>query len=296
MDKTRYEMGCEWWRHAQSWGLLAIIWGVAFPTTPGTAAESDRVAASSVAASAQVGDSASARSQAALIRLMASRSSAEGDDEPEGQIVRELWSSRIAAPDPSEDAETRLDIKRLIRQLESVKFQDANPIPTFTPPAPNQPSPEPPLSPIVREPATPIATTSRTAEQPTAPEMSSPDTQRVLETLRRSPERVPDPLEMAELLFLSGRPTEAVPFYDRAFQLTDPEDPSAAKDRAWILFQLGNCLKQTDIARAQNAYMKLISAYPNSPWTELAKAQGRLLTWYQNERPHDLMAREVPGS
>ena len=62
-------------------------------------------------------------------------------------------------------------------------------------------------------------------------------------------------------------------------------DPSYDADRAWILFQLGNCLRETDSAKAQEAYMKLVSEYPDSPWTELAKAHGRLLTWYQKSRP-----------
>ena len=106
----------------------------------------------------------------------------------------------------------------------------------------------------------------------------------------KDPNEVHDPLEMAELLFLSGRQTEATVFYEKALALTQPNDPATESDRAWILFQLGNCLRQTDMARARDMYMRLVSEYPGSPWTELAKAHGRLITWYQNARPEQLMA------
>jgi TolA-binding protein len=103
--------------------------------------------------------------------------------------------------------------------------------------------------------------------------------------LQQNPGQVREPLEMAELLFLSGRPTEAAPFYARALDQLNHTDPSYDADRAWVLFQWGNCLRETDTAKAQETYMKLVSEYPDSPWTELAKAHGRLLTWYEKSRP-----------
>jgi tetratricopeptide (TPR) repeat protein len=127
----------------------------------------------------------------------------------------------------------------------------------------------------------------------TAPTLAS-KTQKGLDDLRKNAGRVRDPLEVAELLFLSGRPTEAAPFYEEALRRTSAGDAASAADRAWILFQLGNSLREADAAKAQDAYMKLIAEYPESPWTEMARASGRLLTWYQSTRPDQLVAQSKP--
>jgi tetratricopeptide (TPR) repeat protein len=122
----------------------------------------------------------------------------------------------------------------------------------------------------------------------------SPKAQKTLEGLRRDLTRVGDPLETAELLFLSGRPADAGPFYEEALRRTHAGDAASGGDRAWILFQLGNCLRETDITKAQETYMKLIAEYPDSPWTEMARAGGRFLTWYQGARPDQLTAARKP--
>jgi hypothetical protein len=113
----------------------------------------------------------------------------------------------------------------------------------------------------------------------------APSALKQLERLMLDPNQVSDPLEMAELLFLGGRTAEAAVFYEKALASLASSDPMHSEDRAWILFQLGNCLRETDMARARDTYMKLVSQYPSSPWTELAKAHGRLITWYQSAKP-----------
>ena len=85
-----------------------------------------------------------------------------------------------------------------------------------------------------------------------------------------------------------------MPFYEEALRRTRAGDAASDGDRAWILFQLGNCFRETNIAKAQDAYMKLIAEYPDSPWTEMARAGGRFLTWYQNTRPDQLTAARKP--
>ena len=132
---------------------------------------------------------------------------------------------------------------------------------------------------------------------PAAPQNALPlsaRAEKTLETLQQNPDRAKEPLPMAELLFLSGRTTEAIPFYQKALEQNRPDDPRSAADRAWILFQLGNCLRETDMAKAQEIYGKLIAEHPRSPWTELARAHGQLLAWHQQDRPRDLVASRQP--
>jgi tetratricopeptide (TPR) repeat protein len=222
------------------------------------------------------------------------------------------WSSRLAAPEPGDHPEASLALKRLIRKVQAMTLEDKGPA------LPAVPEPVGDPSPVTRDPghvgtthasgtpsSVPVtshgsratndeATTVRAEPvSPAAPETAttvSPKARRILEDLRRNPSRVQDPLEVAELLFLSGRPTDAAAFYEEALRRAGTQDAAAGDACAWILFQLGNCLRQTDAAKAQEAYTKLITAYPASPWTEMARAGGRLLTWYQSARPDQLMA------
>jgi len=213
----------------------------------------------------------------------------------EDRLTQQLWFSRITAPDPDEEIEGRLALKRAIQQIRSVKFTNENPAPTFSRVAEPQPASE--SSRI--EPAG--QTGSALVQSPTvvSPEsqveaLPSTGTEAVLKNLLQDPSQARDPLKIAELLFLSGRTTDAAPFYQRALDHTRPADRLTDRDRAWILFQLGNCLRETDMAQAQDAYTKLIAEYPDSPWTELAKAYGQLASWYQTAQPRQLLASREP--
>ena len=62
------------------------------------------------------------------------------------------------------------------------------------------------------------------------------------------------------------------------------------RNRAWILFQIGNCLKDDDLAKAQEMYRQLITECPGSPWAEPAKAREKLIDWYLKEKPRTLIA------
>ncbi len=218
------------------------------------------------------------------------------DTTPRGdRAVQELWFGRISAPDPDDDTEARLALKQAIQKIRSVTFSSENEAPTFNPRAEPQPaSPSPRIEPAGQ-------TGRASAQSPTvvSPEsqalpLPSARTEQVLKNLQQNPSQARDPLKIAELLFLSGRTTDAAPFYQEALEYTRPGDQTTDHDRAWILFQLGNCLRETDMTRAQDVYMKLIAEYPGSPWTELAKAYGQLLGWYQTAQPRQLLASREP--
>ncbi len=63
-----------------------------------------------------------------------------------------------------------------------------------------------------------------------------------------------------------------------------------SRDRAWILFQIGNCLRKDDLPAAAKMYQQLLTEYPNSPWVDLAKAQSNLIAWYLKDEPVKLIA------
>ncbi len=227
---------------------------------------------------------------------LVSHPESQTDTAPRGDgAVRELWFGRITAPDSDDDTEARLALKQAIQKIRSVTFRSENEAPTFNPRAEPQPaSPSPRIEPAGQ--TGPASAQSPTIVSPQwhALPLPSARTERVLRNLQQNPSQARDPLKMAELLFLSGRTTDAAPFYQEALEHTRPGDRATDHDRAWILFQLGNCLRETDMTRARDVYMKLIAEYPGSPWTELAKAYGQLLGWYQTAQPHQLLASRQP--
>ncbi len=225
-----------------------------------------------------------------LTRTKAQKDPSRADSAPGDSLSLGLWSSRISAPDSSDDVETSLALKRLIRQVHRITFNDKSSTQPSVPAAKPMLKAEPSAPPAARAEEVQVAPAEAAAHSTpeTAPTLSE-KARKALADLQRNPSHVRDPLETAELLFLSGRPGDAAPFYEEALRRTSPGTAASNDDRAWILFQLGNCLRETDAAKAQNSYAKLISEYPDSPWTEMARAGGRLLTWYQNIRPDQLV-------
>jgi tetratricopeptide (TPR) repeat protein len=116
----------------------------------------------------------------------------------------------------------------------------------------------------------------------------------VLRALSKDLEKVDNPFELGETLFLSGNEKEAAVFYTEALGRTEPNDISLSRDRAWVLFQTGNCLRNSDLPAAMKMYTQLITEYANSPWADMAIAQVKVLDWYLKDEPHKLVVNVEP--
>ena len=111
----------------------------------------------------------------------------------------------------------------------------------------------------------------------------------VLQILAQTPEKVANPLELGEVLFVSGNLKEAAIFYSEALKRKDPNDAGVSLDRSWIMFQIGNCLRNDDMPTAGNMYQRLLTEYPNSPWVDMATARNNLIAWYLKDEPLKLI-------
>jgi tetratricopeptide (TPR) repeat protein len=183
---------------------------------------------------------------------------------------------------------TKSELRKMIEQIRSIDFE--LPKDTF------EPAVVVPESVPKNEPNE-IAPKDVKEQQKKVPEkhtkisggMITTQTLEIIKKISQNPGDLENPFELGETLFLSGYIGEAVIFYREALKRKSPDKADSAQDRAWILFQIGNCLRDVDRPEAINTYGQLITEYPNSPWKELAEVRRALLDWYLKEEPSKLL-------
>jgi tetratricopeptide (TPR) repeat protein len=200
----------------------------------------------------------------------------------------ELLRADISIAKSENDTKGAEQLKRIIEQIRSVEFKPQNQIKE---PVVVVPEKVPVIEPNVTVPEVPVQKKEVEKQvKSTLPyEPIAEETLQMLRALAQNPEKLNDPLDLAETVFFSGNVKEASIFYSEALKRKDPNDVSSSSDRAWILFQIGNCLRNDDLPAAAKSYQQLLTEYPNSPWVEPAKAQSDLIAWYLREGPVKLM-------
>ncbi len=205
--------------------------------------------------------------------------------DPNSNLRHQLWRAEISIPKDEKDKITRNELERIIEQIRSVKF------------GPRKETLKPVVVPekvLIDEPNEALSDTQEQQENEVEPKLPyepvTEQTLRILKDLSQHLDNLRNSFELGETLFLSGNLKEAAIFYQEALKRKSPDDVDSVQDRAWILFQIGNCLRNDDPATAIKMYGQLIIKYPNSPWKELAQARSKLLGWYLKENPHKLIA------
>jgi len=217
-----------------------------------------------------------------------SQSSVITSRDPKNISGLELLRAESSIAKSENDTKSRDQLRRIIEQIRSVEFG---------------PQKQAPATVIVPEKSPVIEPNENVSDLPVQKEEAKqaiesksqygPITEKTLQTLKtltQDPEKLANPLELGEILFVSGNLKEAAMFYREALKRKDPNDVNLSLDRAWILFQIGNCLRNEDMPAAAKAYQQLITEYPNSPWADLAKARSNLIAWYLKDDPVKLIA------
>jgi tetratricopeptide (TPR) repeat protein len=206
-----------------------------------------------------------------------------------GHSKRQLWLTKLNMAEGEKDKTTKNELQRIIEQIRSVNF------------GPQKEAFESAIVPDVVPIVVPIdepneAVSEDAKEQYKKEEKSNRPyglvTNQTLQTIRnlsQDPGNLHNPFELGETLFLSGYLKEAATFYQEALKRKSPDDAASARDRAWILFQIGNCLRNDDQPEAIKKYGQLITEYPDSPWKGLAEARRTLLSWYIKDEPRKLI-------
>jgi tetratricopeptide (TPR) repeat protein len=199
----------------------------------------------------------------------------------------ELLRAEMSAAYGQNDTKSKDQLEKIIEQIRSVEFEPRKqaPEPVIVPekaPAiePNDTVPEVPVQ----------QETAKQEAKPKSPnEPITEETLQMLRNLAKEPEKLANPLELGEILFVSGNVKEAAMFYSEALRRKDPNDAGVFWDRAWILFQIGNCLRTDDMPAAAKMYQQLLTEYPNSPWSDMATARNNLIAWYLKDEPLKLV-------
>ncbi|MHC4150032.1 MAG: hypothetical protein ACYSR5_11165, partial [Planctomycetota bacterium] len=89
------------------------------------------------------------------------------------------------------------------------------------------------------------------------------ETLQTLTELSQQPDQLENPLALAEVLFLSGHLKEAATFYQLALNQISPEQPDQTQNRPWILFQIANCLRNSDPTAAMKTCRRKSSGQNN---------------------------------
>jgi hypothetical protein len=210
------------------------------------------------------------------------------------QLEHQLSESRISPPAQSPENSKSNELRQIIEQIRSVKFETSRGELV----EPQQPARQPvDTSPTVTP--QPTTTDSSAKTEPQLPallaqpqstgESTSDHTLQMVEEQLKDPNQITNPFELAEILFRSGRMVPAGLCYKQALKAMPTDDPNLGTERAWILFQIGNCLKDEDPNTARESYAELIRTHPDSPWAEVAKVRHGLIEWYQQEKPGELI-------
>jgi tetratricopeptide (TPR) repeat protein len=234
---------------------------------------------------------------AAAVGNKTSLSSLADTTDPNSHFNRQLWLAELDIAKGEKDKITKNELRRMIEQIRSVNFglQKETPEPAIVPEV--VPTVVTKVVPkMVPKDGPDEAVSEDEKEQHKKEEgldlpygLITNQTLQTIRNLSQNPGNLKNPFEMGETLFLSGYLKEAAIFYQEALKRKSPDDIDSVRERAWILFQIGNCLRNDDQPEAIKMYGQLITEYPSSPWKELADARRTLLSWYLKDEPHKLI-------
>jgi tetratricopeptide (TPR) repeat protein len=197
------------------------------------------------------------------------------------QSIQQLYKEDISPLKEEKDTESKIELLKVIRQIQAIEL----------------PHEESSSQKTITEKQKPAAEPNKTASpdlkkqniEPAAGRSISFQTLEMLSGMIKEQQKIHNPAELAEILFLDGKLQEAASMYQEALKLAKPQDPEQTANRSWFLFQAANCLRDSDISQAAKLYDQLVKEYPDSPWTELAKTQNKIVLWYQKDNPDKII-------
>ncbi|HUT61430.1 MAG TPA: hypothetical protein VNA25_26585 [Phycisphaerae bacterium] len=175
------------------------------------------------------------------------------------QSMQELRRASIAPPTPTTGPE---ETQRMAEQLRSMQLR---PKPIVSEPAPTT---------QMAAAATQPAPSAQSRTQPAAPAVVPIDPNTLTELRKAAGTGLADAVPLADRLYKDEQLASAYGVYNVALN-RKPEGPR--KD--WVLFQMGNCLRDRDPQAAVGFYRRVAAECPDSEWAQAAAAMERHIEW-----------------
>lgn len=202
-------------------------------------------------------------------------------------IQKSLWRTNITPAQEKKEQAQKEELKSLIEQINAMNLS----VPGITLESPviteTRTSTEPEEN--ISKPVIDIQKLKNNNDNNSPYKPVTEKTIQKLKKLAENPQKIGNPYEIGNTLYLSNCVGEAAAFYQEALKRNKPDDRSSSQDRAWLLFQTANSLQTVDMVEADNMYKKLITEFPDSPWAGIAKVKSNLITWYVNDQPDELL-------
>ena len=212
---------------------------------------------------------------------------AESENINESRVLRkELKDSALSMPEYVEESQIDKQLKQVLKRLGSLKLAPSG--------AGSQQEPveEPVSLSDVAEPAEPVSEPNdMKAADSSIDEADEGDGVNI--KLPENIVNVVDTFGLAESLFKTGDKARALVYYRKALERTVPDSKGHNPKRAWILFQVGNCLYNIDKDEALKAYEQLITEHASSEWTNCARTKAQILKWITENKPANIAGRVV---
>ena len=175
------------------------------------------------------------------------------------RTMRDLWRAGLTPPaDVSSGA-----VGEAARKVAAIRLAESRPAasrPAVTPPLPDQ--------------------------VPTPGPRTGVDAETLARIQALPPDQPDKAVALADALFRGGYLEPAYVLYERAFQREPP-----GETQGWVLFQMANCRRPADADAARKLYQRLVTEYPDSPWSISAACQERLIEWRQANELGPLLER-----
>jgi hypothetical protein len=221
---------------------------------------------------------------------------------PTANLGHQLWQARISNPEDRNLGKSENELCQIIEKIRSVKFEpqdkSAEALIVTEPVPKTEPDETLSDSDVLQEPEPKKAETELQSpfniklqgEKQLLARQIAEQTLEIFEQLSQRPQQLKRPFELAEVLFHNGSLKEAAKCYQEALNRMAVNESDCREERAWVLFQIGNCLLNTDQLAAIEMCRQLIAEHPDSPWADLAEARNKLVNWYQQDKPRELIA------
>ena len=109
-----------------------------------------------------------------------------------------------------------------------------------------------------------------------------------VETLKRleecAIESVVSPELLAESLYKGNCLNAAYALYKKCFEKTKVDN-----DKSWFLYQMANCMRKSDRAKAIKLYGQVMQEYGETVWAVPAKSHKDILQWLDSKRPEGFL-------